>query len=101
MPEIKTGPIFDWWMLPHFCFFVFLASTVEALATPAWWVHIIYWAVLTIGWEIGEHFAERQWPERWSNTYEHWANKAFTDPLTNLAGTLVGYLGVMQFRGQL
>jgi hypothetical protein len=97
----KRGPIFDWWMLPHFCFYVFVASTVESLAAPAWWVHATYWAASTVAWEVVEHFLERKYPEKWSHTFEHWANKAFVDPATNGIGVLVGVLGVMQFRGVL
>jgi hypothetical protein len=95
------GKIVDWWILPHFCFFVVLGSTVESIASPDWWVHLVYGAICTVAWEIIEHFLERKFRDAWSWREEHVINKWVTDPISNMIGLLVGVLGVMFYRGMM
>jgi len=88
-----TGPIFDWWVIPHIAFFIVLGSTVEAiwrLTKDRWWVHLIYGLGVGYGWEVLEHFLQRAYPDLWSNHIEHWANAWIVDPVTDLLGLAIG-----------
>lgn len=83
----------DWWSLVHFAFFLFVASSVEAifrLWPGRWWVHLIWWATLSVAWEGFEAWAERKWPEKWRGKVEHWSNRWIADPVCNGFGTILG-----------
>jgi len=85
------GPILDWWILPHFCFFLFLASSIHAKWEPVWWEHIILCVMLSIAWEVPEYFLQRKYIETWV-VVEHPVNSWVIDPISNGAGWFVGTL---------
>lgn len=85
------SPIFDWWIIPHAAFFIFLASAIHSKWEPRWWVHVILWLVCSFGWEIPEHFLQRAYPETWV-VIEHPLNAWLVDPISNGIGWLIGAL---------
>jgi len=85
------GPILDWWILPHFCLFLWLASSIHSAWEPRWWVHLLLWLGLSFGWEGAEHFLQRAFPETWI-VIEHPLNAWLVDPLSNGVGWLMGAL---------
>ena len=91
---------FDWWSVAHFGFFVFLASSLEALThwfrNGSWWWHLCWFVPVAIGWEVFERFAEKKWPAAWSNKVEHWSNAWIGDMLSDGAGFALGIWMVSQ-----
>lgn len=83
------SPIFDWWMLPHLGFFIWLASAIHVKWQPKWWVHVLLWLSIAFGWEVAEHFMQRQWPDMWV-VVEHPLNAWVQDPITDGIGWLIG-----------
>lgn len=85
------SPIFDWWMLPHLGIFIWLAAMIHAKWEPKWWIHSIIWLVMAYGWEAGEYFLQRMYPETWV-VVEHPLNAWVQDPITDGVGYLIGVL---------
>ena len=85
------SPIFDWWIIPHIAFFIWIGSTVGVKwpkLSYKW--HLVWMLALAFGWEIAEHFLQRAYPDAWSGFVEHWANAWVVDPITDLAGGFAG-----------
>lgn len=85
---------FDWWSIVHFGFYSFAGSALEAglrLNERGYgWVHLAWFIPLSLGWEVSEMWAERRWPEKWSNKLEHWSNRWIGDQVANTLGALLG-----------
>ena len=90
---------FDFWSLIHFGFYAFLSSTIASIfKEPKWYVHLIYWFVLTFGWETAEHFLSRSYPASWGYRIESFQNSWIGDPISNLAGVIFGVFVVYFYR---
>jgi len=83
------SPTFDWWVLPHLAFYLWLASAIHAKWEPPWWVHVLLCLACSYGWEGAEHFMQRAWPETWV-VLESPLNAWLIDPLSNGIGWCVG-----------
>ena len=83
---------FDFWSIVHFGFYSFIFSIIEAIWSPAWFVHLSIYIGMTIAWELFEVFGEKKWPEMWRGKEEHWSNRWIGDPISNGLGTLFGIL---------
>lgn len=83
------GPILDWWVIPHICFYLWVASQIHACLEPKWWVHILLWLILSLAWEVPEHFLQRAYTETWV-VIEHPINSWIIDPISNGIGWLFG-----------
>lgn len=92
--------MFDLWSVIHFCFWAFVSSSVAATWEPPLWVHLVYTLIIGYAWEVFEHFAQRRWPEKWSNRIEPWSNSWVADPLLNLLGASFGWFVVGYYRGR-
>lgn len=82
--------VIDLWALIHLFFFAFVASSIHARWRPHVAIHLLWWAPLSFGWELAEHFLQRAYPAIWGGVVEHWANAWIADPLANLIGVVVG-----------
>lgn len=87
---MNYGPVIDWWIIPHIAGFIVIASSIRALWKLPWWAHLLIWLGVSLGWEIGEHFLQRKFVETWV-VIEHPLNAWLVDPVSNLAGYLVGW----------
>jgi hypothetical protein len=85
------SPILDWWILPHLGIFIWLGSFVaNKWPRASWWIHVVWVLALSYGWEIAEFFLQRAYPHLWADVIECGMNAWCVDPLTNLAGGLIG-----------
>jgi hypothetical protein len=83
-----TGYSFlDWWTLVHFCFWIFIGSTLWAFKLKKSTAVSVCFGV-SLAWEIFERQAEKLWPNRWQDP-ESWFNAWLSDPLTAITGTLL------------
>ncbi|KPJ58557.1 MAG: hypothetical protein AMJ46_14005 [Latescibacteria bacterium DG_63] len=85
------SPTFDWWIIPHVAGFIVVASSIHAKWEPRWWVHLILWLALSVGWECIEFPLQRAYPETWV-VMESPLNAWVVDPLSNGVGWLIGAL---------
>ena len=85
------SPIFDWWIIPHLAFFIWLGSTI-GVKWPKWsyWIHLLWILPVAFGWEIAEHLLQRAYPDAWSGVIEHWANAWVVDPFSDWVGAVIG-----------
>ena len=79
----------DWWILPHFVYWLMIAAWLD------WFfVHLSLWQILTIVlfgtivWEAVESYRE----ERLTHQPETWRNRLVVDPIANIAGAITGWL---------
>ena len=83
------GPLFDWWIIPHIAFFIFLASAIHAAWEPPLAVHASVWLFTSYGWELCEYFLSRAYPETWV-VLEPALGAWVLDPVSNGVGYLIG-----------
>jgi hypothetical protein len=80
-----TGYSFlDAWTLAHFCFWVFMGSTVWAFKVP-YKIAMPACLAASLVWEVFEHFMAPAYPNVWKDPESFW-NAWISDPLTCIIG---------------
>ena len=84
---VRTGQtFFDLWSIVHFCTFVGLGASVQALDKPLWMTLIVL-LVFAFGWEVIEAYTPIhnlvKFPESWLNSW-------VSDPIVDMLGGAVG-----------